>query len=226
MTGTGIGRTCVDILAIYLVGEQVKVVFLHQIAYLVHFATRVKIARWVVGIADKDALCALVYQFFKLFHIGQRKAILYGCGHGSDGCTHRYGKGHVVGVGRFGYNDFIAGVQAGHESKEHGLRTARCNDDIVGRHVDVILLIIGGEFLSVRLVALRGRVFKYRAIDVLQGVEPHLRRGQIGLSDVQMINFCSSGLCCNGQRSEFSNGRLWHFQSANRDFRHNDFVLW
>ena len=198
MAGADIRRACVDILAIHLIGKQVQVVFFHQITYLIHLTTRVKIARWVIGIADKNALCTLVYQFFELLYLGQRKAFFNRCGDGSDGCTRRNGEGHIVSVSRFGNDNLVARVQTGHKSKEHRLRTACGNDNIVGRYVYAEPLIISGELLSVRLIALRGRIFKYRSVDVFQGIKSHLRRRQVGLAYVQVINFRSSGFCRYG----------------------------
>ena len=198
MAGADIRRACVDILAIHLVGKQVQVVFFHQIAYLIHLTTRVKIARWVIGVADKNAFCTLVYQLFELLYLGQCKAFFNRCGDGSDGCTRRNGEGHIVSVSRFGNDNLVAGIQAGHKSKEHSLRTACGNDDIVGRYVYAEPLIISGELLSVRLIALRGRIFKYRSVDVFQGIKSHLRCRQVGLAYVQVINFRSSGFCRYG----------------------------
>ena len=71
MAGRDIGRSCVDILTIHLVGEEIQVVFLHEVADLVHLTTGIEIACGVVGIADHDSTGALVDQLLKLLHLGQ-----------------------------------------------------------------------------------------------------------------------------------------------------------
>ena len=117
MAGRDVGRSRVDVLAIHLVGEKIKVVFLHQVANLVHLASGVEIARGVVGIANQYGPCSVVDQLFELLHFGQRETLLDGGGNGSDFGTGRDGKRHVVGIGRLGHYNLIAGIEAAQESK-------------------------------------------------------------------------------------------------------------
>ncbi len=166
MAGGDVGRTCVDVFAIHLVGEQVEVVFLHQVADLLHLAPRIEIARRVVRVADHDGPCAVVDEFLEFLHLGQRETLLNGGGYRADFRSGRDGKGHVVGVGRFWHDDFVAGVEARQEGEEHRLGTARGNDDVVGRHVDVVLGIVAHQLLPIAEVALGGRVFEDGSVNL------------------------------------------------------------
>lgn len=115
-----VGGAGVDELAIDLVGEKVEVVFLHEVAYLVHLAARVEVARGIVGVADEYGSGVLVDEGLKLLHLGQREAFLDGGGNGANLGSRADGKGHVVGIGGFGHDNLIAGVEATHKGKQHG----------------------------------------------------------------------------------------------------------
>ena len=221
MAGGDIGRPRVDVFAVHLIGEEVQVVFLHQVAYLLHLAPRIEIARRVVRVADHDGACAVVDEFLEFLHLRQREALLNGGGYRADFRSSRDGEGHVVGVSRFGHDDFIARIEARQEGEEHRLGTARGDDDVIGRHVDVVLGIVPHQFLPVAEVALGGGVFENRPADLLQRVQSHLWCGQVGLSDVEVEDPRAPFLCCCGEWSEFPDGRLGHLQSADGYFWHD-----
>ena len=154
VAGRDVGRTGVDVFAVDLIGKQVEVVFLHQVAYLVHLPAGVEIARRVVGVAYHNGPRVLVDEFLKLLHLGQRKALVDGGGDGADARAGTDGKGHIVGVSRFGNDDFVSRVQAAHEGEKHRLTTSRRDDDVVGRDVDVVLLVVAHQLLAVACIAL------------------------------------------------------------------------
>ena len=129
---------------------------------------------------------------------------------GADDRPGRDGEGHVVGVGRFGNDDLVTGVEARHEGEEHRLGAPGRDDDLVGRELDLVLLVVRHELFAQRAVAVAGAVFEHLAVDVLQGLESHLGGRQVGLSDVQVVDFrtaCRGGF---GQRHEFADGRGRH----------------
>ena len=210
MAGRDIGRPGVDEFAVNLVGKEEQVVFLDQIADAVHFAARVEVTRGVVGVANQNAARAGIDELLEFGDVRQGEPLLDGRNDGPDGGACRDGECHVIGVGGFGDDNFVAGVEARHESEEHRFGAACGNDDVVGRELDLILLVIAGQFLAQRTVTVAGAVFENRTVDFLQGIEPHLRRGQVGLADVEMVDFDASGAGRFGQRNEFAYRRCRH----------------
>ena len=212
--GADIGRASVDVLAVHLVGEEVEVVLLHQIAYLVHLPPGIEIARGVVGIADEDGAGALVDELLEALHPRQGKSLLDGGGDGAYGGAGRHGKGHVVGIGGLRDDDLVAGIESAHKRKEHRLGTSRGDDDVVGGHIDAVFGIVAHQLLAIAQIPLRGRILKYLTVNGLQCVERTLRSGKVGLAYVEMVHLGApllGGLC---QRSQFPDGRLRHLQSA------------
>ena len=221
MARADIRRTGVDIFAIDLVGEEVKVVLLHEVAYLVHLAAGVEIARGVVGIADHDGTCAVVDELLKLLHLWQREAFLYSSSYGTYARARGDGKRHVVGVGWLGDDNLVARVKTRHKGEEHRLASSRGDDDVVGIDIDVVTTVIAHELLTVALDTLGRRIFKNVAVDTLQGIESNLWCGQIGLADVEVIDLRPTLLCSGSKRCELAYRRLGHLVSANRYFRHD-----
>ena len=76
-------------------------------------------------VADQDTARAVVDELFEFRDVGQCESLLdrryHGAYHGPCGD----GEGHVIGVGRLGDDDLVAGVEARHEGEQHGLGTAR-----------------------------------------------------------------------------------------------------
>ena len=149
MAGRDVGRVGVDELAVDLIGEEEKVVLLDQIANLVHLLASVEVARRVVGVADEEGSRVLVDEGFKLLNGGKGKSLFDGGGDGADAGTGGNGKRHVVGVGGLGDDDFITGVQAGEESKQHSLRTTGSDDDVVGSELNVVAVIVVDQLLPI-----------------------------------------------------------------------------
>ena len=187
MAGRDIGRARVDEFAVNLVREEEQIVLLHQIADLIHLLAGVEIPRRVVGVADQDAARAFVDELLELLDGRQRESLLDRREHGADHGARRDGEGHVVGVGGLRNDDLVARIQARHEGEQHGLRAARGDDDVVGVQANLVLLVVARELLAQGAVAVAGAVLQNRAVDPLQGVEPHPGRGQVGLSDVQVV---------------------------------------
>ena len=124
MTSADVRAARIDELAIDLVAEQVEVVLLDEVAYLIHFATGVEVACGVVRIADEDGSRLFVDELFELLDFRQGEALLDGCRDGSDDGTSRDGKRHVVRVGRFRHNYLVARIQTGEEGKQYSLTSA------------------------------------------------------------------------------------------------------
>ena len=225
MAGWDIRRTRIDIFAIHLVGEEVQVVLLHQVSNLVHFPACVKIACRIVGVTDHDGARTLINQFLKFLHLRQRETFLDSGGDGTNLCARRNGKGHIVGVGRLWHDNLVARVQAWQEREKHSFRTTRCNDDVVGCYLNIILGVIVYEFLAIAQITLRWWILQDVTVYLLQGIQSYLWCWQVWLSDVQMIHLRTSFLCCGSKRGEFSYWWLGHLKAANWYLRHLTY-LW
>ena len=210
MAGRDVGRTRVDEFAVDLVREEEEVVAFDQIADAVHLLARVEVSGGVVGVANQDAARAFVDKPLEFGDVGQREALLDGRDDGADDRTGRDGEGHVVGIGRLGDDNLVARIEARHEGEEHGLGAARGDDDFVGRELDLVLGVVFDQLLAQRAVTVAGAVFEHCAVDVAQCVEADLRRGQVGLSDVEVVDFCAARLGRFGQRHELAYGRSRH----------------
>ncbi len=214
MASRDVRRAGVDVFAVYLVGEEIQVVLLHEVAYLVHLATCVQIARRVVGVADEDGTGVLVDKLLKLLHLRQRESLLNGSGYGANLGSCRDGKRHVVGIGWLRDDNLVARIETRHECEEHCLRSARRDDDVVGGDINLKSLVIFGEFLAIREVSCRWRILQNLAVDVLQGIKSYLRCGQVGLANIEVVDFNAALFGSSSQRSQFTDWRFGHFKSA------------
>ena len=216
MAGRDIRRTRINKLTIHFIGEEEQIVLLHKVTYLVHFATGIKITCRIIRITDQDSPGALVNQLFKLFYFRKRKTFFYGSGNGAYLSTGRDGKRHIVSVSRFGNNNLVTRIEARQEGEQYRLRTTGRNDDIICRQFDVELIIIAHQLLTVTTISCTGTIFQNFPVDIAYRINRDLRRGQIGLSDVQVEYMHSPLLGCVSQRSQFSDRRRGHLRSANR----------
>ncbi|CCY66234.1 unknown [Prevotella sp. CAG:1124] len=214
MASTDVRRTCINILTVNFVGEQVKIVLLYQVAYLVHLPTRIKVSRRVVRITYKDGSRAVVDQLLKLLYLRQGEA-LFDC---RSYCTYlgtgRYGKSHVIGVGRFWHDDFITRIQTRHKGEKYSLTSTACYDYVVGGYIDVVFLIVVDKLRTIAQIPLRRRILENRAVNIPYCVKGNLRSRQVWLTDIQVIDLYSTLLCCSGQRRQFPDRRLWHLKTT------------
>ena len=214
MARADIRRAGVYILAVNLVGEKVKIVFFHQVAYLVHLPAGVEIARRVVRVAYHYGTCVLVDKLLEFLNFRQRESLLNGCRDGAYLRSGRYCERHVVGVCRLWNYYLVARIEARHECEQYSFRSARRYYNVISIYVDVVFLIIFCKFLSVRLYALRRRILQHSAVDMFQRVQSHLRCGQVRLSYIQMIDLYAAFLRVVGKRCELPYRRFGHFKSA------------
>ena len=110
--GAGVGLVAVDELAVHLVGKQEQVVLLDQVAQFGEFLVAVEGAGGVVGVADHDGLGVGGDGLLELLDGRQCEAALDVAGDGLDLSAAEFGEGVVVGVVRFGDDDFVVGVEA------------------------------------------------------------------------------------------------------------------
>ena len=198
MASRDIRRFGIDELAIDLIGDQVQVVFLHQIADLAHLLLGIEIARRVIGVADQDCARLRRNLLLKLLHRRQLEPVLDIRLDGFDDSTCRDRKCHIVGVRRVGHNDLVARIEARHVRKHDRLRTAGGNNDLVRRKVDPVLRVVTDHLRPQRLQALRRGILQDLLVKILHRLHG-LRRGlDIRLTDVQVIHMHPCQLGCIG----------------------------
>ena len=210
MAGGDIRRFGVDELAIDLVGDEIEVVFLHQVTYLPHLLFGVEVACGVVGVADEDSTCLGSYLFLELLDRRQFEAVLDirldGFDHGSAGD----GEGHVVGVGRVCDDNLVAGVETAHISEHDCLRTAGGDDDLVGREVNAVIGIVTDHLCPQRFESLRWRIGEDVLFEVPDRFEGLRRCLDIRLSDIEVIDMHPCQLGFVSVSGEFPDRALGH----------------
>ena len=87
------------------------------------------------------------------------------------------------------------------------LRTARCDDDIFRREFKPEGFVITDQLVPVRSVAFARAVFENLAVDVLECFQTDFGRFEVGLTDVEVLNFDSSGFGLIGIRHELADRR-------------------
>ena len=220
-----IRRTRIDELAVHLIGEKVKIVLLHQVAYAVHLLLGIEVARRVVRIADENGLGALVDEFFELLHLWQAEALLNGGGHSAYDCTGRNGEGHIVRVRRLRHDNLVSRIEAAHKSEQYCLGATGGDDDFIRLEFDLIALIVAYESFTQAPVALGRGVLEYCAVYVFEHIESLLRGRKVRLTDVEAVYLHPAVLGFISQRSEFADRGFGHFNAAvgNLEFhRHYD----
>ena len=210
MARRDIGRARVDKLAIDLVREEEQIVLLDQIADAVHLLARIEVARRVVRVTDQNSARALVDKLLELLDLGQREALLDRGRDGADDCSGRDCEGHIVGVGRLGNDDLIAWIEARHKGKQHGLRASRSDDDVVGREFYLILVVVANKLLAQRQKSVAGAILQQFAVDFRERIQTLLRRGQVGLTDIEVVDFHSTTFGRIGQRHQLADRRSGH----------------
>ena len=220
--GGNIRRTGIDELAVNLVREQIQVVLLHQVADPVHLPLGIQIARGVVGIADEDGLRPLVDQFLELLDLGQAEALLDGRDDRPDYRASGDSERHIVRVRRLRDYDLVARIQAAQESEQNRFATAGGNDDIIGRELDLITVIVLHKCLAQRPIALRRAILQRGPVDMLERLQRLRRRGQVRLADVQLVDLHAPVLGGVRQGRQLPDRRSRHIHPS---FRDEEFVL-
>ena len=125
-----------------------------------------------------------------------------------------FGKGIVVGIERFKYQDFIAGIAEGQGCQLQRFTAA-------GGNINIFLAVFHAPFPVVFLDLVNkvhiplGRTIGHRLfIEAADGFHELGRRFNIRLSDVQMINFLPRLLRFHGIRSQSANRRSGQAQCS------------
>ena len=170
--------------------------------------------------ANKYKTNEMIIEKIKWKWFNMIETFLNGGGYRTDLGSSRNGKCHVVGVCRFWHDNLITRIQARQESKQYRLWTARSDDDVIRRQVDVVFGIIARQFLSVTQISLTGTILQNLAVDVLDGINGTLWCRQVRLSNVKVIHFDSPVFSIVSQWSQLSDRRCGHLGSPYGYFRH------
>ena len=204
MTSRDIRRTCINEFTVNLIREQEQIVLLYQITNLIHFSSRIQITGRVIRITYQNTFGPFVYQLFKLLNLRKGETFFDCSRYGTNNCSCRNSKRHIIGIRRFWYNDFITRIQTAQKSKQYSFRTSCCNNDIIRIQMNGIFLIIPNELFPITTIALTGTILKYCAVDMSNRIKGGSRSRQIRLTDIQMIDMDSSLFCILCQRSQLS----------------------
>ena len=181
-------------LAIYLIGEQEQVVFLHDLGQFQDFLFRVEVAGGVVGVADHDSLGLRGDDLVELFDGRQGEAVFDGGHDGLHGDAAGDGEAVVVGVERFGDDDLVARVEAAVESEQDGLGAAGGHDDLIGGEVDVDGLVVLDQLLAAGKDTCGVAVGDDLLVELLHGLAGAFGSLDIGLTDVEVVHVYASFL--------------------------------
>ena len=209
---------------VHLVGEQVQVVLQDQVAQRGHLVPAVEVARGVSRIADQDALGARGDQLFEVGDGRQGEAGVDRAAHGH----HLHPRGHreavVVGIERFGHDQLIALVEAGHHAEEQRLRAAGGHHHLLGGEVDAMASVVVGQSLSVAREPGRVAVLHHAEVVVADGLQGHVGGGDVRLADVQVQHLDATCLGGLGIGHQFADRRFGHAVPLVGDGGHGWFV--
>ena len=138
--------------------------------------------------------------------------------HGFDDCTAGHCKGHIVGITGVGDDNLIAWIKTCHIGKHDCFRTARSDDNLIGRYINSILCIIPYHLCSQGQHPLRGRVCKYITLKRRNSIFGAIGRLNVGLTNVERIDVNTITVCRFCILCQLTNWRLRHALCAFRDF--------
>ena len=178
-----------------LVTKQVEVVFLYQVANLVHLVAAIEVTCRVVRIADQNTFGFRGNHFLNLLDVWQVETFFNGRNYGFDGRSTGNCKCSIVGIGRFWNNN--------HESEVNSFRTTGSDNNVVGGNIDVELFVVFDQLLAKAQISITSRVRHKRKVDSFQIVDCRSGRSNVWLSDVQVIHFYTSCFCSVSKWHQF-----------------------
>ena len=200
-------RPVVAEFAVYFVRHQVQVVPQHDIAQLRVLLFGIDVSGRVVRVADQNRFGARRNQPFEILHRRQREVVGDGRRDRLDIHARFHREAVVIGVERLGYQYLVARVQADGHGHENRFRPPDGDHQVVGRHVDADAFVVFDQFAAVTFVTRRMAVFEDVIGNILDGVHGDLRRADVGLPDVQVVDFDSAAFCFFGIRHQFTDRR-------------------
>ena len=190
-----------------LVADQEQIALLGNVGDHPHFLLVEDNACGVAGVGDQDGAGVLGDQALDALPLGVAVALPRVGGQGTDNAAGRMDEGGVVGVIRLGDDDLGIGVedaQAGHQQR---LTAAGGDEDVVGRQVNPQFVIIAPHSVNEHRHTGRLGIGQRLAVKVPHSVIVSRGRGQVGLSDVQVIDLLALLLGLHGVGMELPHGR-------------------
>lgn len=192
---------------VHLVADQEQVVLLGDVGDHPHFLLIQHNTGGIAGVGDHDGPGIGGDQALDPLPVGIAVALPGISGQSADNAAGCVNEGGIVGIVGFGDDDLGVGVQDGQAGEQQGF-TATGGDQ------DVIVLQLYAQFLIVVLYSVdqngaagRGLIFQSAVAELMDRLIEGRGGGQIGLADVQMINFFAFLLGCHSQRVELPHGR-------------------
>ena len=204
MQGAHIRGVGIHELAIYLVCNKIQIVGLDYVAQLHHLLAGIEIAGGIIGVAYEDSLGTRPDLLLERLYGRQPESFFYGSAYRLDDGSGEGGERLVVGVERLRNYYLVAGVEAGHEGKEHRLRSSGGDQDLVRFQIDSKAGVVPDELLAEADVAVGRAVFQYLTVYVAKCVQTAFRSLDIGLADIEVIYMHALTLGLVGKGHEFA----------------------
>ena len=192
----------------------------------------VEITRWVVGVADHDGTGARRDDLFELLDGRQGKARLDVAGNRDNLGVAQLGESVIVGIIRLRNDDFVARVEAHGEGHLKGFAAACSDDDLVGRHVDAMAVIVVAQRATVAGNTGRVAVFKDAMVvshigsRLSQSLQSTARCLDVWLTDVEVIHMNAAFFSGIGEGNQFTDCRLRQFHTFIGNFWHRFLFLY
>ena len=199
--------TAVDELAVHLVADEEQVVLLGDVGHEPELFLGEDGAGRVAGVGEEDGAGVLVDAGFNALTDGKPVVFFRRRGDGADGCAGERDERAVVRVERLGDDDLIALIEDAAERDLQRLAAAGGDEHLLVGDGRVDLAVVVDDGVDHLRHAVGRGVGQHRLAEVLDGVKIGRGRGDIGLTDVQVVELLSlfRRLVCVGR--EFAHGR-------------------
>ena len=184
-------------LSVHLVADDEEVMLLRNVEHQVQLLRSEHVAGRVAGVRYHDGAGVLVYARLDPLAVSVEIALLGVGRHGADGRAREGDGGMVVRIERFRDDDLVAVVeQAGHRELQ-SLAAAGGGQDIAVLKLHAYAGVVMLHCVKELGHADRRRVGEHGLGEISERFEKYVRRFNVGLADVQMINFNTAffGLC-------------------------------
>ena len=115
----------------------------------------------------------------------------------------------VIGVKGLGNQYFIAFTEADRHRHEDGFGSPVGNQQVFITQFDPHTLVIPDQLAPVSLQTGRMAIRKNLIVDIFDRIDRHLRGGNVGLPDIQVIDFDPMARSLFGIRYQFADRRRW-----------------
>ena len=195
-------------LAVDLVGHEIQIVRHGHVEQHFHLRLRETRAGGVAGIGDHDGLRLRRDAGLDARTVGVEIALLRLRVQGVDDASGGRDERVVIRVERLGDNDLVAVVQQTVCRDLQCFAAAGGDEDVglVQLHADIAVISLD-RFDQFRDAG-RGCVGQNRRAEIVDCVVQCVRRVDIGLADIQMIDFLAGCRCCHCVGMEFAHGGL------------------